>query len=197
MLIGEELRRDIATKSGIVSERPPLGYTWPDIHFSYNDDSELNSFVDIPFSAPGKEDSNTEKMEAGRVNESDEESQAKMSKEDDSSLSQLNNIKADAAPVSFEGTLKLKQPQDNENAVASSSDDSEGYYSDDYELCFMSDSEKERRTRKRKKKTSPPPDQSLFIPKSCVHEYLKKVNTSPEDIGPGPEVLLQVSRLYS
>ena len=41
LLIGEELRKDIALKSGIVAERPPLGHVWPDIEFVYPPEEDL------------------------------------------------------------------------------------------------------------------------------------------------------------
>ncbi|CAK8683082.1 unnamed protein product [Clavelina lepadiformis] len=36
LLISEELRRDIAAKSGIVDITPPLGHTWPDLAFGWD-----------------------------------------------------------------------------------------------------------------------------------------------------------------
>uniref|UniRef100_H2YYK2 ribonuclease III n=1 Tax=Ciona savignyi TaxID=51511 RepID=H2YYK2_CIOSA len=40
LLIAEELRQDIAVKSGITMETPPLGHIWSNLHFGWSDNSE-------------------------------------------------------------------------------------------------------------------------------------------------------------
>ena len=247
LLIGEELRRAIASKSGIVNERPPLGHTWPDIEFQYPPDEDflLPSFdSDLPSLSIQLLEDESEDCRAEAVQEVIENIVQSIEKGNSALSSSLSadasflpnnsgmNSSSDIAPPSgrissdtssktldsfltHNGTVGVLNDDDKfcscraasermQSSPKRSSENStvfceseEEFFSDDYEASFLSDEELKlfQERRRKKKKTFRNQKQNLptiSLDKADVLDSLNSTDVSPRNIGPGPEIVLQV-----
>ena len=78
----------------------------------------------------------------------------------------------------------------------SSTNCDDSYFSDDYQASFLSDEElnafRERRKKKRKKRRSNTKTSWITLDKQIISESLNVEDVSPDRIGPGPDIILQV-----
>uniref|UniRef100_H2YYK3 ribonuclease III n=1 Tax=Ciona savignyi TaxID=51511 RepID=H2YYK3_CIOSA len=217
LLIAEELRQDIAVKSGITMETPPLGHIWSNLHFGWSDNSEedLQENPNQLDDQSGKDKIN-EKNQLDNQSTSRDETDLKYRNKPD--IHAVDNIDKNDTKHDCNGTVETEHPfsdaeltsqassedMSDEDVPLSSSDD-DSFFSDDHEAHFeLSDSEDSAAKReevqkcerkKRPRKKSKELENVIEIPRTVLEEFVENYQTENLFIGPGPGLILQALTL--